>query len=142
MSRYDNIDTRDLLERLEELQAMRDLISSLADEYKDAETDEEREEIEGKLDSAKDDFDKAEQEELAQLEELQSDIGETTFRDGCQLIHPDNFTDAMRELCEDIGDVPRDLPHYIAIDWDETAENLKVDYSIVTFNGEDYLHRE
>lgn len=142
MSRYDNIDTRDLLERLEELQAMRDLISSLADDLKDAETDEEKETIEGKLDSAKDDFDKAEQEELSQLEELQNDIGETTFRDGCQLIHPDNFTDAMRELCEEIGSVPRDFPSYIAIDWDATAKNLEVDYSVATFQGEDYFYRE
>ena len=142
MSRYDNIDTRDLLERLEELQAMRDLVSSLTDNLKDAETDAERKEIEDKLASAKYDFDKAEQEELIQLEELQSDIGESTFRDGCQLIHPDNFTDAMRDLCEDIGDVPKDIPCYIAIDWDQTAENLKVDYCTVTFQGEDYYWRE
>lgn len=142
MSRYDNIDTRDLLERLEELEAKRDLLVSLADDLKDAETDEEREKIQGAIDDAESDFDAEEREEIGQLEELRDDIGETTFRDGCQLIHPRNFTDAMRELCEDIGDVPRDLPFYIAIDWEQTAENLKADYSLATFQGQDYYWRE
>jgi hypothetical protein len=47
------------------------------------------------------------------------------------LIRDHHFTDYCRELCEDIGAVPRDLPAYIAIDWDETAQNLMVDYSSV-----------
>jgi hypothetical protein len=47
------------------------------------------------------------------------------------LIRDHHFTDYCRELCEDIGAVPRDLPAYIAIDWDETASNLMVDYSSV-----------
>jgi hypothetical protein len=47
------------------------------------------------------------------------------------LIRDHHFVDYCRELCEDIGAVPRDLPAYIAIDWDETARNLMSDYSSV-----------
>lgn len=47
------------------------------------------------------------------------------------LIRDHHFVDYCRELCEDIGAVPRDLPAYIAIDWDETASNLMSDYSSV-----------
>jgi hypothetical protein len=53
------------------------------------------------------------------------------------LIHEDNFIDAMRELCEDIGD----LPDYIVIDWEATAENLRADYTSVEFEGSTYYTR-
>ena len=57
------------------------------------------------------------------------------------LVSADYFTSYCKELCEDIGDIPRDLPHYIEIDWEGTAQNIKVDYVEVTIDGRDYLYR-
>lgn len=51
------------------------------------------------------------------------------------------FTDYARELLEDCGDIPRNLPHYIAIDWDATARNIRVDYQPIEINGSTYWYR-
>jgi antirestriction protein len=32
------------------------------------------------------------------------------------------------QLAEDVGDIPRDLPSYIVIDWEATARNIMYDY--------------
>jgi hypothetical protein len=71
---------------------------------------------------------------IAILDELAGNGGDEQWRGDwypLTLIRDHHFTDYCRELCEDIGAVPRDLPAYIAIDWDETARNLMVDYSSV-----------
>jgi len=57
------------------------------------------------------------------------------------LIADSYFTDYARELLEDIGDLPRELPHYIEIDWDATARNIRVDYTPVTISGFTYWTR-
>ena len=41
----------------------------------------------------------------------------------------DNDVDFVQELLEACGDIPKDLPHYIAIDWERTARNLMHDYT-------------
>jgi hypothetical protein len=46
----------------------------------------------------------------------------------------------LRDL-EDVGDLPRGIPSYIVIDWAATADNLKVDYTEVDFDGVTYLVR-
>jgi len=60
--------------------------------------------------------------------------GETAIRD-------DFFVEYCRQLLEDTGDLPRDLPPYIVIDWEATADNLRVDYSSVTVGGDEYWVR-
>jgi len=60
---------------------------------------------------------------------------------GETLIPEDEFTDYVKQLVEDIGDLPRELPAYIVIDWDATADNLKVDYTEVEFEGTTYFIR-
>jgi hypothetical protein len=57
------------------------------------------------------------------------------------LISDSYFVDAMRELVQDIGDLPRDIPAYLAIDWEATADNLRVDYSSVDIGGLTYWYR-
>jgi hypothetical protein len=57
------------------------------------------------------------------------------------LIADSYFTDYARELLEDCGDLPRELPHYIEIDWDATARNIRVDYTPVTINNFTYWTR-
>jgi len=57
------------------------------------------------------------------------------------LIRNSYFVAAMRELVQDIGDLPRDIPSYLEIDWDATAENLRVDYSSVDIGDLTYWYR-
>lgn len=57
------------------------------------------------------------------------------------LIARSYFVDYCRDLVSDIGDMPREIPSYIAIDWTETARNLEVDYSTVDFAGNEFLYR-
>lgn len=118
----DIIDVRDLIERIEELQSDFDLDPDLLGE-------EEREEL---------------QTLLAILEDLKGCGGDEQWRGDwypITLIRESYFTDYVQELLEDCGEIPRDLPHYIHIDWEATARDVMVDYSTVTIDGVDYLYR-
>jgi len=113
----DVLDVRDIIERFEELEGI-----------------EER--------------DEAEQEEFATLEKLLADLrgngGDEQWRGDwypLTLIRDSYFVDYCEELVSDIGDLPREIPSYIAIDWDKTAENIQVDYFSVDFDGVDYWTR-
>jgi hypothetical protein len=57
------------------------------------------------------------------------------------LIREEYFTEYAKELLEDCGDIPRNLPKYIAIDWEQTATNIQVDYSIIKIDGHIYFYR-
>lgn len=60
------------------------------------------------------------------------------------MISVDHFTDYCKELVSDLGYLPDNLPAFIEsnIDWDGVADDLKADYSTVTLDGEEYLHRD
>jgi hypothetical protein len=55
------------------------------------------------------------------------------------LIRDSYFTEAMDELLEDIGDLPKNLPSYLQITVDYVA--LKMDYTAVQINGTTYYTR-
>jgi hypothetical protein len=57
------------------------------------------------------------------------------------LIPDEDFTEYAQELLQDIGDLPRDIPSYIDINWESTADNIKEDYSSVDFEGTEYWFR-
>lgn len=57
------------------------------------------------------------------------------------LICDSHFTDYARELLEDCGTVPADLPSWVEIDWDATARNVRVDYTPVEIDGVTYWYR-
>ena len=40
----------------------------------------------------------------------------------------DNDEDFVMQLLEDCGDLPKDLPAYIHIDWKRTAHDIMMDY--------------
>lgn len=117
----DVIDTRDLQDRLEEIQT--ELVLNLeiltAEEAKELQA--ERAEI------------------LAVKEEVDGYAGDT-FQDGVQLIAMEDFPEYIQELLEDTGDVPK-LPWYVEVDWAATADHLRVDYTEVEFQGTTYLFR-
>lgn len=57
------------------------------------------------------------------------------------LVSHDYFVDYAQELVEDCGYLPADLPSWIAIDWEKTADAVKEDYSLVTIGSNDYWYR-
>ena len=72
-------------------------------------------------------------------EEGSSESTEWTY--GTTLIHDDFWVNYVMDLLIDIGDLPRDIPHYIVIDWEATGENIKVDYTEIDFGGYTYYMR-
>lgn len=82
-------------------------------------------------------------EELKTLEAFQSEAEgyAPDWRHGATLIRRNYFKDYCEELVSDIGDMPREIPSYIVIDWQATANNIEVDYTTVDFDGVEYLVR-
>ena len=117
----DVIDSRDVIERLEELQA-------------------EKEDLEnGELEA----WEKENGEELKALEELAADgEGYGDWDHGETLIRDTYFAEYAEELASDICAIDRNaiwpLNH---IDWEAAAEELKTDYICLSFDGIDYWMR-
>lgn len=118
----DLIDSRDIIERIEELRYA-------------IETAESDEQTAGTVDDEK--------AELEALESLQNDTEgyADDWAHGATLIRDSYFTEYAEELCKDIGDLPDKIPGYIVIDWEETAENIRQDYTSVEFDGVTYWVR-
>lgn len=115
----DIIDSRDIIERIEELEA----------EY-DAEA------FETNLDDD-------EEAELLVLKCLAEEAENCcAWADGETLIHDNYFTKYAEQYAEDIGAVGTEdqwpLSH---IDWEAAAEDLKQDFSTVDYDGATYLVR-
>jgi hypothetical protein len=81
--------------------------------------------------------------ELAALHKLATEAEgyAADWHHGEVLIRDDYFTDYTRELLEDCGTIPRDLPWWVEIDWEATARNVRVDYTAVDFDGVTYWIR-
>lgn len=116
----DLIDVRDIIARIEELENL----------------------IEGEgCDDTCDDYNEELKVLMALMQELEGMGGDEQWQGDwypITLIRDSYFTDYARELLEDCGGIPRDLPHYIEIDWEATARNIRVDYSPVEINGTTY----
>ena len=161
------LDSRDIIEYLEELESERDeLIEKLEeltekeidlkDEFNDAEDDHDwKERIEADLDKLNNekeniqrDLDEFDEDggDYAVMKSL-NDEGESYFGSdwsyGVTLVLDSYFTEFAEEFCKDIGDVPTDLPAYIEnnIDWEGVAEDLKADYAELDFDGVTYWAR-
>jgi len=83
-------------------------------------------------------------EEYEALKKLEDEAeGSPDWSYGEILIRESYFTEYCQELCQDIGDIPKDLPWYIAghIDWEGVAREIKVDYMEVDFDGVSYFIR-
>jgi antirestriction protein len=57
------------------------------------------------------------------------------------LIRESHFTDYVQEMLEDCGQIPKDLPHYIHIDWEATARDVQVDFTPIDVDGATYFYR-
>jgi len=60
---------------------------------------------------------------------------------GTTLIRESYFVEYVEELLKDCGELPRELPGYIVVDWAATARNVRVDYTESEFDGVTYLAR-
>lgn len=151
----DVIDSRDVIARIEELESDRDALQSALDDAKEALANLPPGAARAALRvDAKDAINNAQEEldawqdsddarELKALEALQDEAQGycPDWRHGAALIRESYWISYCQEMLEDIGDIPRDLPGYIVIDWDATADNIRADYTKVDFDGVPYLIR-
>jgi hypothetical protein len=156
----DIFDIRDVIARYEELEAEREALVDALDEASqttndEAETDMGSEshqvasEAETEAKEALDEWDEGtEGEEFAKIKSFLNDVkgygGDEQWRGDwypVTFIADSYFTDYAEELVKDIGDMPRDIPHYIVIDWEATAHNIRQDYSSVDIDGQEYWYR-
>lgn len=137
---YDDvIDSREVIERIEELAAeMTDLQDALtaAQEETDAPAVESAQ-------AAIQTWQEENQSELDALRGLQDDAEgySEDWKHGATLVRDSYFVQYAQELLQDIGDLPKNLPHYIEIDWEATARNIRMDYTGVEFDGITYWIR-
>ena len=87
-------------------------------------------------------IDEDEKEELGKLQEFKDEANASEWDYGVTFIHEDYFEDYARELATDIGALKDDVQWPAnCIDWQQAADELKIDYSIATFDGVDYYFR-
>lgn len=135
------IDSRDVIERIGDLESD---LEDLYDEY--AEATPNHAAFETWLRAAAIDRECDYQDDAIELMELQAFAQSAQnyspdWEYGSTLIREDYFVEYCKELLADIGDIPREIPDYIVIDWEATSENLKVDYTEVDFGGVTYYVR-
>jgi chromosome segregation ATPase len=179
----DVLDSRDIIERIEELESEKEseleslneakeeadqAVSDLEDKIREIEgqleqlepEDEHRESLESRLEDLQEDLDEAcdnqndaykdvknfvfdDEEELSSLQSLAEEAEgySSDWAHGEALIRYDYFEDYCKQMLEDCGDLPKNLPSYIEIDWAATAKNLEADYTEVDFDGVSYFMR-
>ncbi len=173
MSNIDNtedlLDSRDIIERIEELEGEQD---SYVEEYEEAKEEaeelaEERgewepterltdatnalsrywditpEEVDDAVAGFRNPADEFNgDEELHSLKKLAEQLeGYGDWEHGETLIRKSYFVEYVEDLLKDCGDLPKDIPWYISIDWEATARNLKIDYTEASFDGVTYYMR-
>jgi hypothetical protein len=145
----DTIDSSLLAELLTEMATDRaDLVDALEEAVEAYDPDEEGATLDGfeTLEAAKQalaDWDDEHGEAYKALEEFCND-GEQYCDDwhhGVQLILDEHWTEYAEELARDIGALPRDLPDWVVIDWEATADNLKDDYTPIEWGAYTYWVR-
>lgn len=78
------------------------------------------------------------------LDELSGNGGDEQWRGDwypVTLISERAFEDHVREMLEDCGTIPKDLPWFVAIDWETTAQHVQGDYTPVKIDGITYWYR-
>jgi hypothetical protein len=133
----DVIDVRDVIARIEELENERD-------DYMAPNRDGHMTMI--GADWAADNA--AEAAELAQLQAIMDELkgygGDEQWRGDwypVTLVDDAYFVDYVTDLVVECGDITRDWPHYVVVDWRATARNIQTDYSSVEVDGRTYWYR-
>jgi uncharacterized protein (UPF0335 family) len=146
----DIIDSRDIIKRIEELEEER---ADLADALEQAEEDtagafgadlKPTQQARDKAAQAVADWDASDEaEELRTLKALAGQCeGYGDWEYGETLIARSYFQTYAQELTQDIGAVDPRAPWPLnCIDWEQATEELEADYTIVDFDGEEFLMR-
>lgn len=87
--------------------------------------------------------DQYEREECAMLSELAEECEgyAPDWKYGEMLIRGTYWVRYVREMLEDCGTIPRNLPDFVEVDWVATANNVAADYTTVDFDGVEYYIR-
>lgn len=149
ISNHDDIlDSRDIIARIEELENEQQgyLDAIHAAENDGSENSGEESDHADRLADASRDFAEWEAESGEELDALRAFAkeGEDAAPDwthGETVIRESHFEDYCQEMLEDIGEMPKDFPSYIVIDWEATARNLRHDYTEIEWDGVTYLVR-
>lgn len=112
----DILDSRDIQERIDELNEM-------------------KESNEG--------IDEQDTEELVIWEAVREETEGSGWNDGITFIQDDYFETYARDLAEDIGAISRDTSWpCTCIDWEQATRELQMDYSSIKIDGTDYWYME
>ena len=102
------------------------------------EDEEERDELECELENLRDELEGL-KEEAEDIFELRDDCNH--YARGNALINEDHFVDYIRQMAEDMDGIDTSNWPYDHINWDEAAEALRVDYTTITWRGNDFYVR-
>ena len=135
------LDTIDLAERREALkqEILDDFLENFPHYEEMTESFEDIRFEEEEIESWKEYFEE-ELKEIEEIDDIENEFG-SEFEYGVTLVDVDDWEEYVEELLEDIGYIPKDFPNWIEIDWEATANNVKVDYTEVTYQGNSYLGR-
>jgi len=115
----DYIDSRDILERIEDLESMKE---DWGEEWDES----------------------SESDELKNLLSIRDECeGYGDWKYGETLIRRSEWVDYCQEFCIDVGYVSSELPWLIEnnIDWKGVADDMEQDYMTIDFDGVEYLMR-
>ena len=146
------IDSRDIQARFDDLESEKETLQDCIDEAKTEIDDLDLDQFDNELANLEQvhsdaeidqkNWNESDLEEFQTLEKLIDDVSSSEFIHGLTLINESYWVQYCQELCQDIGDISENVPDYIAIDWDQTADNLSVDYSQCEFEGTTFYYRD
>jgi len=142
------IDSRDVIARIEELEGeYTDVDEALKEAVSALDEDPENEELVSQEELCRTNMSEWEDEYLEELTALRALSEEAEgyvddWKHGAALIRDTYFTEYARELAEDIGAINGNMDWPLRhIDWESAAEELKQDYTTVSFGSVDYYVR-
>lgn len=129
------LNSRDLLKRLGELEGE---YEDFKDELENSSlSDEEMNELNKDIL----DWENAYLDEMKELQNLMDQLeNHVEFSYGITLIPENEFEDYVQNYAEDIGAFDNNN-HWIVVDWEATADNLRSDFNEVEYENETYLYR-
>ncbi len=95
------------------------------------------------LESMEDELDEDDKQELDMLRNFKSEVyDDSEWEDGILFINDRYFEDYAKELAEDVGAIGRDTQWPAThINWEDAADELRVDYTDIELDGHTYLYR-
>jgi len=120
--------------KLEEI-SMKELDIGDLDEIDDAE---EIDELQSELADLRDELEGLKEEAL-DIFELRDECND--YARGETLINEDIFAEYIEEMAVDCGDIKTNSWLYSYIDWERVAEDSKMDYTTITWRGQDFYVR-